>query len=370
VKAGRLADSLWQPLGRSAVWLVHQLFVLAGWETVYDPEQLRVGTSSFAVTIASECSGYEGIGLIWVFLGVYLWLFRHSFRFPRVLLLFPLGTVVVWLANVLRLVLLVVLGTRVSPEMALGGFHSQAGWLAFLAVSLGLAALAQHTRFFSTTVAPAAPAPGPNATVAYLAPLLALVATTMLTAAFTANFDQWYPLRVLAVAAALWVCRRGYEDLQWSRSWAAVALGAGAFVLWIALEPAGSASAEETFADQLAGLPTAWATVWLSFRVVGSIVTVPLAEELAFRGYLTRQLIAADFQEVPLGRFTWFSFLVSSALFGVLHGRWLAGTLAGLLYALALYRRGELADAVVAHATTNALLAAYVLMTGTWTLWL
>jgi hypothetical protein len=38
-------------------------------------------------------------------------------------------------------------------------------------------------------------------------------------------------------------------------------------------------------------------------------------------------------------------------------------------YALALYRRGSLTDAVVAHATTNALLAAYVLTTGSWALW-
>ena len=40
-----------------------------------------------------------------------------------------------------------------------------------------------------------------------------------------------------------------------------------------------------------------------------------------------------------------------------------------LLYAIALYRRGELADAVVAHATTNALLTAYVLAMGSWAVW-
>ena len=78
--------------------------------------------------------------------------------------------------------------------------------------------------------------------------------------------------------------------------------------------------------------------------MVGSVVTVPLAEELAFRGYLTRRLMATEFQEIPLGRFTWFSFLISSALFGALHGRWLAGILAGMLYALALYRRKDLGE--------------------------
>ena len=101
----------------------------------------------------------------------------------------------------------------------------------------------------------------------------------------------------------------------------------------------------------------------------GSVVVVPLAEELAFRSFLTRRLVAADFTEVLPGQFSWPSFLISSALFGALHGRWLAGTIAGMAYALVLYRRGELGDAISAHAITNALIAAYVLATGAYTLW-
>jgi CAAX prenyl protease-like protein len=119
----------------------------------------------------------------------------------------------------------------------------------------------------------------------------------------------------------------------------------------------------------LEGVPAGLAALWLVFRVAGSVVAVPLAEELAFRGYLTRRLIARDFQSVAPGRFTWLSFLVSSGLFGLLHGRWLAGTLVGMLYALALYRRGKVGDAVLAHATTNVLLAVYVLTTENWSLW-
>jgi membrane protease YdiL (CAAX protease family) len=47
----------------------------------------------------------------------------------------------------------------------------------------------------------------------------------------------------------------------------------------------------------------------------------------------------------------------------------LAGTLAGLIYAVAFLRRGRIGDAVMAHATTNALLAVYVLLGGKWDLW-
>ena len=99
------------------------------------------------------------------------------------------------------------------------------------------------------------------------------------------------------------------------------------------------------------------------------MITVPLAEELAFRGYLVRKLISSEFESVDPRRFTWLSFLLSSILFGAIHDRWLAGTLAGMAFALALYRRGRISDAVVAHATSNALIAAFVLSTGSWSLW-
>jgi CAAX prenyl protease-like protein len=99
------------------------------------------------------------------------------------------------------------------------------------------------------------------------------------------------------------------------------------------------------------------------------VVTVPIAEELAFRGYLIRKLVANDFEKVPTGTFTWLSFTVSSVAFGLLHDSWAAGTLAGAGYAGALYWRGRLADAVVAHMTSNALIAAAVLGGGWWSLW-
>jgi CAAX prenyl protease-like protein len=108
----------------------------------------------------------------------------------------------------------------------------------------------------------------------------------------------------------------------------------------------------------------------LLIRVVGYVVTVPLVEELAFRGYLTRRVIQADFQKLPVGIFSWSSFFISSALFGALHGGlWLAGTIAGMSFALALYRRRSFGDAVQAHATTNGLIALYVFATGRWSVW-
>jgi CAAX prenyl protease-like protein len=204
-----------------------------------------------------------------------------------------------------------------------------------------------------------------------LLPFLAIVATQMFAGAVSTgdSFDLLYPLRVVTAGGVLLVFRHVYRDVRWTCSWEAVAAGIAVFVLWMALEPAPDAAKQAAFASALHALPSAAMALWLVARVVGAVVTVPIAEELAFRGYLGRRLVDADFERVPLRTFTWLAFVVPSVLFGVMHGRWLAGTLAGMGYALVLYRRGELADAISAHAITNALIAAYVLATGHWLLW-
>jgi exosortase E/protease (VPEID-CTERM system) len=376
VGAGQVGERVfWAPrdgslLVRATFWSVSGMIGLFFSDPICRPNQAVLGASGFTVKVAPECSGYEGMGLILVFLTAFLALFRRTYRFPRALLLLPLGVAAMWLANVARIVLLVAVGVRISPDVAVQGFHSQAGWLAFNGIALGLVFASRHIGFFTRSDPGAGEVEFTNPTAAYLVPLLAILATATSTGAFTSGFDQFYPFRVLGATAALWCFRRYYTALRWTWSWTAVAIGVWTFVLWMALEPAPAGTAAETaLRTGLARLGAVWGTVWLVFRVVGSVVTVPLAEELAFRGYLTRRLIATEFQEVPLGRFTWPSFLLSSVLFGALHGRWLAGILGGMLYAVALYRRGELADAILAHATTNALIAAYVLTTGSWSLW-
>jgi CAAX prenyl protease-like protein len=104
-------------------------------------------------------------------------------------------------------------------------------------------------------------------------------------------------------------------------------------------------------------------------RLLGSVAIVPIAEELAFRGYLVRRLTSSDFTAVPSSRFSLVPLLASSAAFGLLHQRWLAGMLAGMVFYLAQSLRGRLADAIVAHAVANLLIALAVIGAGRWELW-
>lgn len=370
LSVGQASGDLWHPFSRPTFWAVRALLGLVCSNPICLPDDLVIGTDSFTVRIAPQCSGYEGIGLVSVFLGVYLWCFRRDHRFPASLLLIPLGAAAMWLANAARIALLVILGTWVSPAVADGGFHSHAGWLALNAVGLGLVLVARRMRFFTAIGLLAGGPIRHGLAVAYLGPMMTLVAASMITGALSAGFDLLYPARAVAGAAALWAFRKGYTDLGWDWSWPAVAIGAGAFALWMALEPdPASTGAGAVLSGGLDGLTPRDAAAWLTFRVLGSVLVVPLAEELAFRGYLIRRLMVPDIRDDPAGRFTWVSFLGSSVLFGAMHGRWLAGTLAGMLFALALYRRGRLTDAVAAHATTNGMIGIYVLSTGSWSLW-
>ena len=370
--SGSLASRVWEPLRG---WT----FVLAGWilksfgqDVVSQPADLILGTKEFTVAIHPPCAGQEGIGLMLLFVGSYLWFFRDRLRFPGAYLLLPLGALAIWLVNAVRIALLVMVGAYVSPEAAGAGFHSQIGWIGFIAVSLGLVVLTQRLALFSRTQPVAGRAANTRAT-AYLAPLMCLLAAGVITGLVTAGLDRLYPARTVVTAAALWYFWRGsrplcaalFRDL----SWRPFAIGALAFAVWIGLDRAGGAADGASISRGLAEMPVGLAAGWLFFRVAGSVLAVPIAEELAFRGYLLRRLACADPDRPDSLHFSWLPFLLSSVLFGAMHGRWLAGAAAGMCYALAMYRRGKVSDAIIAHAVTNSLIAAEVLVCGHWGLW-
>ncbi|MCX7108965.1 MAG: exosortase E/protease, VPEID-CTERM system [Proteobacteria bacterium] len=365
---GLLAEELWQPLAVGTFWLSRQMLALVYPEVSFDPTHYILGTSKFSVEIAPQCSGYEGMALVMVFLSLYLWLFRTEIRFPQAFWLFPVGILAIWLANAVRITALIILGSSFSTEIALGGFHSQAGWIGFIAISLGLIVASRRLRLFSKRQPSAVEHRGGSTAEALLVPGLVLMATIMLSSALSSGFDRLYPLRVLTMAAALWSYRSVYRQWDWSVSWPAPIIGIAVFVLWMLLEPPAGLGATALEAS-LATLSDTEKSVWLASRVIGSVFLVPVVEEMAFRGYMIRRLAGQELEGSTPPRFTVWSFCLSSLAFGLLHGRWLAGTLAGMALAGALYRRGKLADAIVAHLVANSLIALSVLAFGKWALW-
>jgi len=359
---------------------------------VADPATFLLGTDRFRVTVEAACSGFEGLGLMLIFTTAWLLFFRKENRFPQALVLIPCALAAAWVLNIARLVVLILIGNAGAPEVAMVGFHSQAGWIAFTVVAYLFAMAAGKLRWVRrySSASPGSgsyvhdleiPAPaGPRAwantesespaTAAYLVPFLAILAASFISRAASGHFEWLYPLRFVAAGWALWHYRKTYKTIQWRFGWEALAVGAAVFLVWIfphLREAQPVAAALGTEMNQLS--PAArWA--WISIRIAAAAITVPLAEELAFRGFLARRLVNRGFDGLPLGKLTVISILISSVVFGLMHGQqWMVGTVAGLAFALLARYKGQLGDAVAAHAVSNLLLAAWVLMRGDWGLW-
>jgi exosortase E/protease (VPEID-CTERM system) len=360
-------QQFWGPLSDATFSLTASLLQLTHGEVVTVDSAAKVlGIGDFLVNIAPACSGYEGIGLITAFTLIYVWVHRQTLKFPRALLLFPLGALAIWLLNVVRIAVLVTLGHHWSAEVAVGGFHSQAGWITFILTSLALLWLAGNSRYFSRGPAAEVPAtPSSDLAVATLIPMIVLLAVTLLSSAFTADFDWLYPVRVFAVLVALVYVWPKLKPVPWRCTWLVPAAGLLVAALWVLLlgtNPEANAVIQENL-EQASG----WAAaLWLLFRFAGTAITVPIAEELAFRAYLLCRFSKAEVTldgQVP---FSLMAVFFSSLAFGALHGAWLAGTVAGIVYALVRLRSRSVTEAIYAHGITNGLLFLYASATGEW----
>jgi exosortase E/protease (VPEID-CTERM system) len=359
---------------------------------VADPATFALGTERFWVNVEPACSGLEGLGLILIFTVAWLLFFRKENRFPQALVLIPCALAAAWALNIARLVILIFIGNAGAPEVAMVGFHSQAGWIAFTVVSYLFAVAAGKLRWVrqypsalsmsgedlrSTEIlAPARPhaqveTEGESpATAAFLVPFLAILAASFVSRAASGNFEWLYPLRFVAACWAIWHYRKTYKAIRWQFSWEALATGTAVFLVWILPQLRGAqqgATVVGTALNQFSPIAR-WA--WISIRIIAAVITVPLAEELAFRGFLARRLVSRNFDDLPIEKLTMPAILISSLVFGLMHGQqWIAGSIAGLAYAGLARWKGRLSDAVAAHSISNLLLAAWVLGRGDWGLW-
>jgi exosortase E/protease (VPEID-CTERM system) len=335
------------------------------------PSTLELGTSRFQVTVGGNCSGIEGVGLMLALTIGWLIFARRELRLRRALLLVPAALAMIWLLNLVRIAALIAIGDEGHGDVAIYGFHSQAGWLLFNAVALGFLLTAQHLRWLhkdSFAPAPLASAQQRNVAAIYLLPFMAVLTASLIGRAVSSGFDWLYPLRPAVAVAMLWVFRADYRRLDWRFGWLGPLAGAAVFALWLGMSRRHGGTDE--LGMQLARLAPWQRTGWIAMRALAAVATVPIIEELAFRGYIARRVMSADVEAVPFSRLGILAIAVSAALFGALHGNmWIAGTIAGAVFALVAKLRGRLGEAVAAHATANLLIAAWVLVHGEYRMW-
>jgi len=366
------AEELWGVLSdttlRGAALLLRLVFT--GVTVGPDPDLIAV--RDFRVFVTPICSGADGLGLVVLLEATWIALARERLLVSRALLLIPLGMALAFGANVVRIAALLWVGGSGHVALAAGGLHSKLGWILFIGIALGTIAMAERIPWFRRASRdPHAETGGalPAAAAAYVAPLLAALVAALVTSIWSDDaLDRWYVARVLAAAGVLWLVRRDLPSPSIALSWLPLVAAAITCVAWITVVPSDAAAGGRLIAA-LQGLGAVERWAWIVMRVIGSCLIIPVVEELAFRGFLLRWLVSPEFEGVPPRAWTWSAVLLSSLAFGALHDHWIVGTLAGLGFAIVLLRRGRLADAILAHALTNAGIAVAVLGFGRWDLW-
>jgi len=174
---------------------------------------------------------------------------------------------------------------------------------------------------------------------------------------------------VLALFWALPQCEELKKQCHRLSDWLlAVVAGVAVFVLWIFLDiPLLTFGTPEVFDPY--SLPAEWIVLFIALRFVGSVLIVPVFEELFWRSFILRYIINSNFLKTPLAAFSWLSFIAGAILFGMEHYFWFAGIVAGMVYSLLLYRSKSLYPPMLSHAVTNLLLGIYVVTTQKWIFW-
>jgi CAAX prenyl protease-like protein len=189
-----------------------------------------------------------------------------------------------------------------------------------------------------------------------------------------------YSLRVLVTAAILLAFSRAPLSKPATHPLLSAALGAAVFLLWIGPDVLFGPAYRHSWLFQNSITGTAASSIpanlkgsfwFLALRTASCALLVPPIEELFWRGWAMRWLIANDFNKVPLGTYQATAFWLVALMFAAEHGPyWEVGLATGIIYNWWMVRTRNLTDCIIAHAVTNGLLSAYILATGQFQYWL
>ena len=221
--------------------------------------------------------------------------------------------------------------------------------------------------------------------IAYVLPMLVFLVFTWLGTNGTvkkfvpAAYPISYVAKTLVVAALLVMLRRHYTKVRWNHWWLGVIVGVVGIFQWVPMQlwlqnhfeffkPPAPGDVFDPYRD--IADPTL-RLAFLGVRVAGAVLLVPVMEELFWRDYLWRQILAPnDFKLASVGEWGWAPFLIVPAAFAFVHGNWwLTSVVWALMIGALLVYTKSLGACIIAHAVTNLLLAAYVLRTADWAFW-
>lgn len=222
-----------------------------------------------------------------------------------------------------------------------------------------------------------------HAVVARITPFALYIAFLVLAPLVRKVFPGWdtrwlYAVQIGVVITVLAVFARSYTEFPAMaavrmRDWLLSAgVGIAVFIAWINLDlpwaMLGEAKGDaQGFNPMHVDGSLDW--VLVTMRIFGAAAVVPIMEELFWRSFILRWIDRSDFLRLAPAAVSLPALVISSLLFGVEHGLWVAGIFAGLAYGGLYIRSGSLWLPVVAHAVTNLLLGLWVVQTGSWRFW-
>ncbi|MEO6435198.1 MAG: CAAX prenyl protease-related protein [Tepidisphaeraceae bacterium] len=215
--------------------------------------------------------------------------------------------------------------------------------------------------------------------VAYAAPMLVFLSFTQLGVSFNDYYPLSYIAKVIVVSILLVYSWKHYTKIRWDFWWLGVIVGVVGIFQWVGMQlwlqnhfsyfaPPG---AEDIFNPFLKFSSPATAWSFIAVRMIGAVLVVPVMEELFWRDFLWREIIAPnDFKLAKVGEFEWPAVLIVAGAFALVHGNWwLTSIVWALMIAALLIYTKSLGACIIAHAVTNLLLALYVLKTQDWAFW-
>ena len=347
-------DALQHATFASSAWMLESL----GYHTIFDASRSYLGINKFAVIVGHPCAGIWGILLSCSAIFTFGLLMRKQLRLDRIILILPLVALISWIFNVARIVVLVLIGANISPELAVEGFHNYAGWVSFMAIVGLIIFTLDRFPWMQISTQPKASTLKftDDPAVARLLPFLLWLSGSLAIATIYTNPVYGYPWKVLISGGALLMVARTLPPIHLTVDIAAVFFGLLIAAVWI---PVMSAAVPSESLKNLWETPwelAAWA--WLFIRLAGTALLVPVIEELFFRDYLQTRIAGISERYGSI-----IAAVLVSGLFGALHQIFWLAFLSGLALTFIALRRRRIWDAILCHGVANLIIGIYAIWT-------
>ncbi len=214
-------------------------------------------------------------------------------------------------------------------------------------------------------------------TWAYVAPMAAFLLLTQAGVWWPDAYPWVYIAKTLLAATLLALFWRHYTTIRWTHLALGAAVGAISIVQWIGMEklllaygPSWTHMAADPFVptNHFSSPPVMW--TWIALRWAGAFLVVPVMEELFWRDWVWRTIVAPnDFRLARVGEWDPTAFFGVAAVFACVHVQWLTAFVWACIIGALLWKTKSLGACIVAHGVANLLLGAYVLTTRDWYFW-